>query len=121
MKKIFEKIGGYTILLLILVLALSVFKNVSRGMQIDRQIEAEKAKITKMQAENKKLEEELIKTQNQDFIEKEIRNKLGLGKSGEAIVVLPDDDLLRKLAPQTSIETDTLPDPNWMKWKKLFF
>ncbi len=121
MKKIFGKIAGYAILVLILILALSVFKNVSRDIQISNQIEAEKAKIAKMQAENKRLEEELLQTQNQNFIEKEIRNKLGLGKSGEAIVVLPDADTLRSLAPKTTVEVDTLPDPNWVKWKKLFF
>jgi len=121
MKKILGKIGIYAIWGLILILVLSVARNVSRDVQVGKQIQAEKAKIAKMQADNQKLEEELTQTQNPSFIEKEVRDKLGLGKTGEAIVVLPDEDTLRNLAPQMPVEINTLPDPNWVKWKKLFF
>jgi len=121
MKKIFGKIGIYAIWGLIIILSLSVIQNVSRNAQINAQIQAEKAKLAKIQADNDKLTQELTQTQNPNFIEKEVRDELGLGKAGEAIVVLPDADTLRKLAPQTTIEVDTLPDPNWVKWEKLFF
>lgn len=120
MKKIFGKIGIYAIWGLILILTLSVFRNISRASQINSQIQAEKAKIAKIQADNDKLEEEVAQAKSPSFIEKEVRNKLGLGKAGEAIVVLPDADTLRKLAPQMPTEVDTLPDPNWRKWIQLF-
>jgi hypothetical protein len=42
-------------------------------------------------------------------------------KEGEVIVVLPDEDILRKLAPLLPTEENTLPEPNWKKWEKLFF
>jgi cell division protein FtsB len=121
MKKILGKIGVYAIWGLILILALSVARNVSRDAQINAQIKAEKAKLAKIQADNNKLIQELTQTQNPNFIEKEVRDKLGLGKTGEAMVVLPDEETLRKLAPQMPVEIDTLPDPNWGKWEKLFF
>ena len=121
MKTILNKVGGYAIWVLIVILSLSVFKSFGRTAQIKAQIEAEKAKLAKIQAENNKLQEELVQTQNPNFIEKEVRNKLGLGKQGEAIVVLPDADILRNLAPKKVVEVDTLPDPNWKKWEKLFF
>jgi cell division protein FtsB len=121
MKKIMSKIGGYAIWGLILILALSVFKSIGRTTQINAQIQAEKAKLDKIQSDNNKLQGELAQAQSPNFIEKEVRDKLGLGKAGEAIVVLPDADTLRKLAPQMPAEVATLPDPNWVKWKKLFF
>jgi cell division protein FtsB len=121
MKKIFGKIGIYAIWGLIIILSLSVVQNVSRNAQISDQIQSEKAKLAKIQEDNNKLTQELAQTQSPDFIEKEVRDELGLGKAGEAMVVLPDDDTLRKLAPPVVTETDTLPDPNWLKWKKLFF
>jgi hypothetical protein len=121
MKKILGKIAGYAVWGLILILALSVLKNVRRDAQINNQIQAEKVKLAKIQADNDKLTQELVQTQNPNFIEKEVRDKLGLGKEGEAIVVLPDGDTLRKLAPQMPLEVDALPDPNWVKWEKLFF
>lgn len=121
MKKILEKIAGYVVWGLILILVVSVFRNIGRTNQIKSQIQAEKTKLAKIQADNDKLVKELAQTQNPNFIEKEVRDKLGLGKEGEAIVVLPDSEVLRKLAPQIPSEVDTLPDPNWVKWKKLFF
>lgn len=121
MKKIIEKITGFIIWGLIILLAISVFRNIERTIRIKNQIEAEKTKLAKIQAENDKLVEELAQTQTSNFIEKEVRNKLGLGKEGEAIVVLPDSEILKKLAPQIPTYSDTLPDPNWVKWKKLFF
>ena len=120
MKKIFGKIGIYAIWGLIIILSLSVIQNVGRNVQIDDQIQEEKAKLAKIQADNDKLNQELAQTQSPDFIEKEVRDELGLGKTGEAMVVLPDDDILRKLAPQMSTEVDVLPNPNWIKWEKLF-
>ncbi|MDP3994252.1 MAG: hypothetical protein Q8P91_00270, partial [bacterium] len=56
----------------------------------------------------------------QEYIEKQLRDKLGLSKEGETIVVLPDADTLRKLVPPIPGEEEILPDPNWKKWLKLF-
>jgi hypothetical protein len=74
-----------------------------------------------MQAETAQLEEQIAVAEGSNFIEKQIRNKLGLVKPGEAIVVLPDAEILKKMAPQIIAEEDVLPDPNWKKWEKLFF
>ncbi len=115
-----NKIGVWGIWLLILLLALNLAKDIGRDRRIESQIQAEKAKLTKIQAENERLERELARAQSPDFIEKEVRNKLGLGREGEATVVLPDAETLRKLAPQIPVEIDSLPDPNWKKWLHLF-
>jgi cell division protein DivIC len=120
MKKTGPKILFYSILGLILMLSVTLVKNVIRTNQIREQIEAEKVKIAKIQAENDKLASEVANTQSAEFIEREMRNKLGLGKEGEAVVVLPDPDALRKLVPVVPVEVDTLPDPNWRKWVHLF-
>ena len=76
--------------------------------------------MEKMKAENAALEAQIAQTQGSAFIEKQIRDKLGLAKTGEAIVVLPDAEILKKLAPQIPVEENSLPDSNWRKWMKLF-
>jgi cell division protein FtsB len=116
----FNKFVGYIIWFLIILLSVSTVQNVRKAGNAKAGILAEKEKVAKMQAENKELERQIAQSQGADFIEKEVRDKLGLAKEGEAIVVLPDTDTLRKLAPQTPTEMDTLPDPNWKKWLKLF-
>lgn len=103
-----------------MILALSIINNAGRNAQINAQIQAEKDKLAKIQADNSKLQSQLTQTQSPDFIEKQVRDKLGLGLPNEATVVLPDDDTLRKLAPQMPTEQNVLPDPDWKKWEKLF-
>jgi cell division protein FtsB len=121
MKNIRSRLASYAIWVLIGVLCLSLVKNVSRANQIKRQIQSEKDKLSKIESENNRLIDEIAKTQSTEFIEKEVRDKLGLAKEGEAIVVLPDSEVLKKFAPQATVEVDTLPDPTWKKWVKLFF
>jgi cell division protein FtsB/cell division protein DivIC len=116
-----KKILGFGTWILVGLLLVSTVRNIQRVAGIRSQVEAEKQKVEKMQADNTKLEEQVAEAQGSDFIEKQIRDKLGLVKPGEAIVVLPDADTLRKLAPQETIEEDTLPDLNWRKWEEMFF
>ena len=120
MKDHITKLAGWFVWVLIVLLGLNLVSNISRAHQIEDQIASERAKLEKIEAENAKLASELAQAQSPDFIEKQVRDKLGLGKEGEATVVLPDPDTLRKLSPTIPSETDTLPDPTWKKWLKLF-
>ena len=120
-KEFFGRVWGYAVWVLILILAVSVIRNVRKAISIRSEIAREQAKVDKIKEQNARLEREIAQTQSETFIEKQVRDKLGLVKEGEAIVVLPDEETLRKLAPQIPMEEDTLPDPNWKKWLKLFF
>lgn len=117
----FQKVVGYGIWLVILLLSLSVARNLIKMADIRREIVKEKEKVTKMEKINKDLEKQIAGTQGVDFIEKQVRNKLGLVKSGEAMVILPDPEIVKRLAPVTDDLNESLPDPNWKKWEKLFF
>lgn len=127
MKKILEKVKikaktllGLAAWVLALFLLISTIRNIGRVRSINSAVQAEKDKVEKMKEENAALEAQIAETQGSAFIEKQIRDKLGLAKEGEAIVVLPDAEILKKLAPQTPVEQNSLPDPNWRKWVKLF-
>ena len=120
-KKKFGKLIGYAIWGLIVLLSISTVKNVSRVISIRKQVEEEKTKVEKMEAENKALQAQINEAQGTEFIEKQMRDKLGLTKEGEAMVVLPDEDVVKSFAPPLTITENSLPDPNWVKWKKLFF
>lgn len=87
---------------------------------IKNAIKKEETRLAKLRKENEDLKKKAEEAGKDIFFEKEARNKLGLGKEGEIIVVLPDDETLKKLAPKREEEEDVLPDPNWKKWMKLF-
>ncbi len=120
MKQIITKIGNYLVWLLILLLALSVIRNIGRVALVRSEVQKAREKVAKIEAENAVLEKEVEKAQSEVFIEKQIRDKLGLAKEGEAIVILPDEEVLRKLAPNPYQDENSLPDPNWKRWLKLF-
>lgn len=118
-----EKLSSYQIYLLVLlclVFGLSFVKNLSRINEVKKRVEKAKQRVEKLKEDDKKLEEELAEMQKDGFLERQLRDKLGFVKEGEIMLVLPDAEILRKLVPDIPQEEETLPDPVWKKWLKLF-
>lgn len=72
-------------------------------------------RLEKLNQENEALKRELEYKKSEQFAEEEIRNKLGLAKRGEAVVVLPKEN-----SQQSKVENEQ-PEPNWRKWWDFFF
>lgn len=117
----FKNLLRYLAWVMVVILLVSTIKNVNRVFSIRRQVLEEKERVEKMQSDNARLQSQIAEAQGTEFIEKQIRDKLGLSKTGEAIVILPEESVLRSLAPPLTSSEESLPDPNWVKWKKLFF
>jgi len=120
MNKLKARIFGIVAWALILMLGASVIRNFGRLSRVKSEIQREQERVEAMKRENEELAKRLAETQKPEFVEREVRNKLGLVREGEAVVILPDEDTLRKLAPNLSTEPQTLPDPNWRRWLELF-
>jgi len=95
-------------------------RNILRIRNVNDTIAEEEAVVADLWKENEELKKELQILGSEEYKERQLRDKLGLAKEGELIVVLPDDETLRKLAPKSLEEEDSLPDPNWKKWMHLF-
>jgi cell division protein DivIC len=117
---IVNKISGYAVLGVVLLLSITLVKNILRNVDINKKIATEKAKVEQMKQENANLAQKVAEIQSQAYIEEQLRDKLGLAKEGEIVVVLPDTATLEKLAPEVPTQEVALPDPNWKKWLKLF-
>lgn len=73
--------------------------------------------IQNLQAKKKEqdfLLQQLQYVKTSDFIEKEARNKLGMVKPGEYIVIAPPPQNPEVIQVRESLQ-------NWQKWAKLFF
>ncbi len=117
-KKKFYTLG---LIVLVLVLFFSLVRNVLVLKSANSKIAASKEDLEKIKRENLELVEKARYIQSEEFLEKQLRDKLGLGKIGETVVVLPDRETLKKLSPSWDEEEPlVLPDPNWKKWLKLF-
>jgi len=117
---IVNKISHYALLIVVLLLGFTLVKNILKNVEIKKRIATERARVEKLKQDNADLTQKLTEIQSQEYIEKQLRDKLGLAKEGEIVVVLPDTTTLEKLAPEVPIEQETLPDPNWKKWIHLF-
>ncbi len=78
------------------------------------------AALSRLKAEQTRLEAELSEVESPEFIEQEARNRLGLGKEGETIVLMPK--LQESGIPnQESGKEQQERLPNWKRWWRLFF
>jgi len=111
----------YIFIALFLVLSISLIRNVIKISQAGKVVGEASLRVEILKEENLKLQERLSEVQGEAYVEKELRDKLGLAKEGETVLVLPEEDIVRSLAPKLTEEEETLPDPNWKKWLKLFF
>lgn len=100
---------------------LSLIRNISKISEARKRIEKVAERVEKLREENEEIKKKLAEVKGEEYIEKQLRDKLGLAKEGEIVVVLPDEETLRKIAPSIPEEEDVLPDPTWKKWLKLFF
>lgn len=118
------KLKGYSVylvVLLLLLLTVSLVKNILKISQAQDKVGRVKNRVEALRKENEELKEELGKIESETYVEFQARDKLGLTREGEIVVVLPDEEILRKIAPRFEEEAETLPDPTWKKWLKLFF
>lgn len=81
-----------------------------------QKVDEAQVRLAKLREENERLQADLEYKRGQEFTEGEIRNKLGLAKEGEAVVVLPRDD---EQLTTNDERQDTI--PHYVKWWKLFF
>jgi len=115
-----EKLSGYLLVFFVLTLSFSLARNVLRINKAKMRIYEVQENVGKLGEEKEKLEERLEIIEGDEFVEKQMRDKLGLAKEGEIVVILPKDEVLRKFAPNYENETETLPEPNWKRWLNLF-
>lgn len=72
--------------------------------------------LNRILSENRKLSQQLRDSQTDSYVERIARDKLGLVKDGEAIILLPPSS--KEGSTRTS---DDAKKPNWQKWWSLFF
>ena len=132
MLMMFEKISVYikaklkefSIYFLVFVtfaLLFSLIRNVLKIKRVNEEISKKEQKVDELIRKNEGLRAEVDTLKSEEHVERQLRDKLGLAKEGEVVIVLPEESILRKLLPNIEAEEETLPDSNWKKWLKLFF
>lgn len=76
-------------------------------------------RLHQLEVKNKELKHKLEEVKTPAFLEEQARDKLGLVKEGETIVIIPEEKLNQVLGITDKIEEIKL--PNWQGWLKLFW
>jgi cell division protein FtsB len=111
------KIRYLTIILTIsiFILVIGVFRAFFQYQDRSRILKNAQEKYDEANSKNEALKRELAQTEQYEYIEKEAREKLGLSREGEVVVILPENT--KDVIP-TPTPTPVL--SNFQKWLKLF-
>lgn len=111
----------WALLILVLVIIISMGRNSLGLVGKKDQIKEARERVAELEREQAQLLELKEKVESPEFVEKEAREKLGLAKSGEVVVVLPSEDILRRLAPKIEEEEFVEALPIFRRWARMFF
>lgn len=104
----------------VIVILLIIIRNISMSIHsmINNQnfLNGLEQETFQKKQESKFLTQQLEYVKKDSYVEQEARDKLGMVKNGETIVIIPSPSITPS---QISIAPDT--QPNWLKWWKLFF
>ena len=104
----------WVIVLGLSVMAVRTGQNVWRLWKAGDRVSEARSVLAEAEVENKKLKARLEEVQSPEFVEKEAREKLGYGREGEVILMLP------KQNEESSFAKATEDKPNWRKWWDLY-
>ena len=97
------------------VMAVRTGSNVWRLYRAGDQLKLAEAELLQAQEEHDRLQARLSEVQSQEFIEKEALEKLGMGRSGDVILLLPQEEMSNVKYPMSNEAK-----PNWRKWWDLY-
>lgn len=89
--------------------------NIIRLYKAGGRVKEAQVEIDRLQAEKRVMEKRLAESQTEDYVERIAREKLGLGKPGEVVVII-DEDQKENSKKQNEIEKIK----NWQLWRKLY-
>ena len=107
-----KKFSLALITLFLVWLIINYSLQIAKLWQSGKRIEEKKEELSLIEEKNRVLKETLEKVQSTEFIEKEAREKLGMSKEGERVIVMPPI-----LDNQINIYGEN--EPSWRKWWRL--
>lgn len=111
----------YLLILGLLAVIFSMGRTVVGLLEKGEALNEVRSEVEKLKKEQEELLRKKEQVQNDEFIEKEAREKLGLAKEDETVVVLPKEEILKRLAPKPEEESTNKPLPIWRRWVEMFF
>ena len=107
---------GWLAVILGLVLIWSLSKGLWEVREGYKRVEEAEGVLRQEKEKKESLEKEYERVQDNEYIEKIVRDELNMQKGGETVVVLPDRESLRL---EDSLNEENKAEKNWVKWWNL--
>lgn len=106
-------------LIVSLIFGYSLINQISGGLKAGDRLSGATGELYSLQIKNRELKEKLKEVNSYQFIEQQARDKLGLTREGETLIIIPDNKLQQVLGEAKKGEQARL--PNWQGWLKVFW
>ncbi len=107
--------------IIILVVSLKAFwDNFSRLKKALTGLKEKEKIVENLKEENEDIEKRIEELGSDLYIERQLRDNLGMAKEGEVVVILPDDEELTRLVSDFGLEKRQEEKPVWQKWLEVF-
>jgi len=113
-----NKIFNWLIIIAGLLLTVNLSRSIYQLWKRQDVVKEAKERLEKTEAENAELREEYRRVRRKEYIEETAREKLGLGREGEVVVVLPKDKKKEdsEADSQENEEREGEEAPVWKQW-----
>ncbi|HCM82250.1 MAG: Septum formation initiator [Candidatus Gottesmanbacteria bacterium GW2011_GWB1_44_11c] len=110
----------WIILLVSIFMIISLSRSVVDLWERRNIVQEEQKRLSQLEKKHEELTKKLEMVQTSAFVEKEARDRLGMAKEGETIIIMGESPLPQNTgkAPQPG-NSPML--PNWKQWWKIFF
>ena len=89
--------------------------NVYRLWRAGERVTGAERNLAQLERENEQLNRQLQEVQTPEYMERLVREKLGYGRPGEVVLVVPENINSKSETPSSIEEV-----PNWKQWRKLY-
>jgi cell division protein FtsB len=108
-----------SLILVVLIIAYSLLAQITDALKSSDRLSIQAEIVFKLEAKNRELKKKLTQIKSPEFIEQQARDKLGLSRNGETIVIIPEEKLKMVLGASSAAQEVRL--PNWLGWLRVFF
>lgn len=106
---------GWVLVIIGLLMAVKLGSNVVKLWKAGERVSETQLQVEEARRENARLKQQLSDVQTPEFIEREAREKLGLGREGETVVIVPETGG-SEAGPSGQMEQL----PHWKQWWNLY-
>ena len=114
-----QKIIRIFILIIGVFLVISLSRSIIDLWQKGSAYDKEEQRFAKARLEHEQLAQQYETIQTPEYIEKQARDKLGLSKEGEIVVVLPQE--AQKQKEEIEKQKESIELPIWKQWIEVIF